>query len=182
MAKIPVAQQYCEALLEMCETRKLPEITVTALIERTGTARQTFYNNFHDINDLISYVPINFMGTYAQPPYFAKTVYEAYRYARKHKGFFCQLPFHQGQNNFRDTFVAYYRDLLRKEFVTDDLPEAERLYRTIAIEQLIIGTIDTFLEWCRQQMAWPLDVLVRVHLEATPAFIRLPQMRKEHAC
>ena len=50
---------YCEALLRMCETQRLGKITVTSLIKETGTARQTFYNNFRDINDLVSFIPIH---------------------------------------------------------------------------------------------------------------------------
>lgn len=52
---------YCEALLRMCETQRLGKITVTSLIKETGTARQTFYNNFRDINDLVSFIPIHYL-------------------------------------------------------------------------------------------------------------------------
>lgn len=166
---------YCETLLRMCETRKLSTITTSAIIAEAKTARQTFYNYFSDINDLISYIPINFMDTYERPYYFAETVREAYRYAQQYKGFFCQLPFLKGQNNFRDTFIAHFRELLHAEFLTKDLSERERIYRYIAIEQVIVGTTDTFLEWCKHDMSWPLEILVRVHFEAAPPFMRETQ-------
>ena len=50
---------YCDAFLQLCETRDLSSITVTNVIEAAGTARQTFYNHFSDINELIGYIPIN---------------------------------------------------------------------------------------------------------------------------
>ena len=50
---------YCDTLLRLCETQPLNRITVTALIKETHTARQTFYNNFRDMNDLVSYIPIS---------------------------------------------------------------------------------------------------------------------------
>lgn len=33
---------YCDALLSLCESRKLSDVTVTALVAQAGTARQTF--------------------------------------------------------------------------------------------------------------------------------------------
>lgn len=169
-------RRYCDSLMLLCEQQKLASITATSVIREAGTARQTFYNYFSDINDLIGYIPINFMETFGNPTYFAETVYEAYRYAMDNKAFFCQLPFHSGQNNFRDTFVSFMRDSLRASFVSDSMEESERIYREIAIEQTVIGVTDTFLEWCRNQMGWPVDILVRVQYDMSPAFVRDAQM------
>lgn len=166
---------YCDAFLQLCETRDLSSITVTNVIEAAGTARQTFYNHFSDINELIGYIPINFLETYGHPIYFAETVYEAYNYALEHKGFFSQLPRHSGQNNFRDTFLHHMREFLKSEFLRNDLDEQEQMYRTIAIEQTIIGVTDTFLEWGRGQMEWPVDMLVRVQYDTVPAFMQAQQ-------
>lgn len=168
-------QRFVDTFLRMCDTQKLSDITVTSLIAEAHTARQTFYNHFEDINGLVSYIPINFMEEFWRPAYYVETVREAYYYAYEHKGFFCQLPQHAGQNNFRDTFIEHYREILHRTFVTDDLSPEEQIYRSVAIEQLVIGVVDTFLEWCRQQMSWPVDVLVRVQHDATPAFIRQMQ-------
>lgn len=172
---------YCDALLSLCESRKLSDVTVTALVAQAGTARQTFYNHFNDVNDLIGYLTTNILETYVRPAYFAETVFEAYSFAVEHKGFFCQLPFHEGQNNFRETFISFMRELLREEFIDEDMAEAETLYRIIAIDQAIIGVTDTFLEWCRNQMQWPIEMLVRVQYDSTPGFIRESQVLP-HAC
>lgn len=168
-------QLYSETLLRLCESQSLSSINVTTVITAAKTARQTFYNHFSDINDLVGYIPISFMKTYGPPAYFAETVLEAYGYAIEHKGFFCQLPSHEGQNNFRDTFVSFMRKLMRREFLSGALDEAERQYRLVAIEQAIIGVTDTFLEWCRHEMEWPVDVLVRVQFDAMPPFIKAAQ-------
>lgn len=167
---------YCDALLSLSESRKLSDITVTALVAQAGTARQTFYNHFDDINDLIGYLTTNILETYVRPAYFAETVFEAYAFAIDHKSFFCQLPFHEGQNNFRETFISFMRELLREEFIDKDMTEAETLYRTIAIDQATIGVTDMFLEWCRNQMQWPIEMLVRVQYDSTPSFIRESQV------
>lgn len=173
---------YCDALLSLCESRKLSDVTVTALVAQAGTARQTFYNHFNDVNDLIGYLTTNILETYVRPAYFAETVFEAYSFAVEHKGFFCQLPFHEGQNNFRETFISFMRELLREEFIDEDMAEAETLYRIIAIDQAIIGVTDTFLEWCRNRMQWPIEMLVRVQYDSTPGFIRESQVLPPRLC
>ena len=61
---------YCDALLSLCESRKLSDVTVTALVAQAGTARQTFYNHFNDVNDLIGYLTTNILETYVRPAYF----------------------------------------------------------------------------------------------------------------
>lgn len=139
-------QRFVDTFLRMCDTQKLSDITVSSLIAEACTARQTFYNHFEDINDLVCYIPINFMEEFWRPAYYVETVREAYYYAYEHKGFFCQLPQHAGQNNFRDTFIEHYREILHRTFVTDDLSLEEQIYRSVAIEQLVIGVVDTFLE------------------------------------
>lgn len=132
-------QRFVDTFLRMCDTQKLSDITVTSLIAEAHTARQTFYNHFEDINGLVSYIPINFMEEFWRPAYYVETVREAYYYAYEHKGFFCQLPQHAGQNNFRDTFIEHYREILHRTFVTDDLSPEEQIYRSVAIEQLVIA-------------------------------------------
>ncbi len=67
------------------------------------------------------------------------------------------------------------REFLKSEFLRNDLDEQEQMYRTIAIEQTIIGVTDTFLEWCRGQMEWPVDMLVRVQYDTVPAFMQAQQ-------
>ena len=47
--------------------------------------------------------------------------------------------------------------------------------KKFAIEQTIIGVTDTFLEWCRGQMEWPVDMLVRVQYDTVPAFMQAQQ-------
>ena len=41
---------------ELLETTPLEKVTVSAIAERTGINRQTFYYHFHDIYDLLSWI------------------------------------------------------------------------------------------------------------------------------
>lgn len=165
-------QLYCEALMRICEERPLSKVTVRSLVEETGTARQTFYNNFRDINDLISYLPINYLKTSGRRVLSMGNARYAYEYAYEHRGFFRQLASHTGQNNFRDTFVEWLEGEYAALFVTDDLPEDEKLRRTLAIDFFAIGITNQFLERCANGFIWPIDILLQVQDAALPDFIR----------
>ena len=105
-------KMYCEALLELCNSKQLAKITVGDLARETGTVRQTFYNNFRDINDLISYIPINYLKTTQADVLTTENACRAYEYALEHRAFFEQLPTHSGQNNFRETSIAITNQFL----------------------------------------------------------------------
>ena len=50
-----VKQEMSNALKEMCRTQALSSITVSALMERCGFSRGTFYYHFIDLYDLINW-------------------------------------------------------------------------------------------------------------------------------
>lgn len=45
-------QHLCDVLYDMCETRRLAEITLTDVAREAGVSRQTLYNHFIDLDDL----------------------------------------------------------------------------------------------------------------------------------
>ena len=172
MAIKNLTKQYlCETLIAMCEEQPLSSITVTALIKRAGVARQTFYNNFRDINDIINYIPRTFMLLAGFDGYTPEATLKAYRYATRHKGFFSALAKHSGQNSFRDEFITFCQELMYRQFLPDNLSADERFRRKLALDVYTIGVVDHFLKWCEGGLEWPYEVVAQVHSEAAPAFI-----------
>lgn len=56
MVRIDLMKQHlCDVLYGMCETRRLAEITLTDVAREAGVSRQTLYNHFIDLDDLICY-------------------------------------------------------------------------------------------------------------------------------
>lgn len=165
-------QLYCNTLLDLAEKHPLDKITATMVIREAGTARQTFYNHFMDINDLISYLPINYLAAKSGGGHNAIGVRAAYEYALEHKAFFRQLPRHQGQNNFRASFVKAFEDLYAELYIPEEADEKTRLRRKLAINLSVGGVTSLFLEWCATDFAWPLEDLVLVQEALTPAFMR----------
>ena len=107
------------ALMELCADRPLPEITASDVIARADVARQTFYNHFSDIDDLICYTATRALYSSKQPIYSKDNLRVTYEYAREHKPFFTQLKLHTGPNSFR---VAGLRWLEERSFTTLFVP------------------------------------------------------------
>jgi AcrR family transcriptional regulator len=163
---------YCNALLELCEVKPLEKITVSDIVASASTARQTFYGHFHDINDLISYLPINYLLSASTQAHDVQGVRQAYAYALEHKEFFRQLPRHEGQNNFRESFILQIEKVCYEQYISADISSEERMRRMLAIDLYVIGVTGLFLEWCKVDLSWPLELLIEVQEEAVPSFIR----------
>ena len=167
-----IERLYCEALLDLCDEKPLSKITVSDITKRAGSARQTFYNHFRDINDLISYLPITFLSSHSAGIHDTQGVRMAYTYAMEHKSFFRQLPRHSGQNNFRESFILWLEESYFARYAADVLGEEERMYRMICINLYVSGVTDVFLEWCRADLSWPLDILLKAQEDLVPDFVR----------
>lgn len=65
---INIKEMFSECFLNLIEKQSLSSITVQTLLDETGAARQTFYNHFHDKNDLIYYIyNTNIIKEYQDP-------------------------------------------------------------------------------------------------------------------
>ena len=165
-------RHYAATLMELCETRALRDITVGDLVEAAGTARQTFYNHFADINDLICYTGSLPMMASRGPFTDVDATRRVYEGALRHRAFFRQLPAQSGQNNFRMATLAWLLDTYRERFVTPDLPEGERAFREACLTMYCNGSVAAFMEWCASDMAAPIDALVRAVYEMSPQFVK----------
>ncbi|NCB24227.1 MAG: TetR family transcriptional regulator [Bacteroidia bacterium] len=164
-----VKKAYCEALLSLCNEKPLNDITVADVVAKAGTAKQTFYNRFRDINDLISYIPINYMETcLSAETDFKSVLIKTNSYALENKSFYCQLPFHKAQNNFRDSFLDWSIEIHSKKCNLDKSDE-NYLEKKLAIYLHCYGAIELFLEWCRRKMDWPVEAIVKAIFEDCPS-------------
>lgn len=169
---MPMKRVFCQALMDLCEEMPLDKITASLVIQEAGTSRQTFYNHFHDINDLIAFLPINFLSRHSKEVFDTGGVKCAYRYAARHPAFFRQLPLHSGQNNFRESFILWLENAYYEEYIGEAMDESEKMRRMFAIDLYVSGVTDLFLEWCRADFSWNLDDLVQVQEEAAPPFVK----------
>lgn len=168
-----IKRHFARVLMDMCETLRLGEITVVDLVTEAGMARQTFYNHFSDINDLICYTasrPI-FSDPHAV---FCSTTNLARMFdtARQHKGFFSQLPQQTGQNTFKAAYNEWIKRWRSAMCITEDLTEEEKAYRRARIAVYAEGTTAMLMDFLSSDMTTPTDVYMKAVLQSRPAFMR----------
>lgn len=172
-----IKQHFCSVLMDMCESRRLEDITVVDLVNEAGMARQTFYNHFADINDLICY-------TASKPILSDPTVVytsldnlaRMFDTARSHRGFFSQLPHQSGQNSFRTAYNEWIKRQWYRMAITDDLDDEEKAYRRARIAVYAEGTTAMLMEFFSSDMSTPNDVYMKAVERSRPAFMKEVQI------
>lgn len=165
-------QHLSDVLMGLVETRRLTEITTTELIDAAGVARQTFYNHFSDLDDLICYTASRALLAGDQPIYAKENLRKTYEYALGHRAFFEQLPDHTGYYGFRESTVRWLKATSYPIFIDDGMPAEERAYRKLRLDLYFVGEIDVVLEWFASGMEQPVDVLLEAVWDSAPAFMK----------
>lgn len=169
--KDPVTELYVFALLDLCNTKSINKITVSDIVRESKTSRQTFYNNFHDINDLIAYVLNYHMTLY--PNVFAtrEESLASLTFMRQYKAFFCQLPEHSGQNNFQESHMNKLKRMYYKMVFGSEEPPLNNLKKGL-IDMYVYASVNYFFDWLKSGMTEPSDeVYIEAFMQAKPAFI-----------
>lgn len=180
-----VRQHYANVLMELCKTRSLTSITVSDIVQEAGTARQTFYNYFSDLNDLICFTAFLPMAMSSDPFTDAESTRKAYELTLQRKTFFCQLPHHVGQNNFWEALDAWLKDLYYERYLVDGLSSEERDYRRVCIDLYCSGSAAVFKNWCAEGMTTSIDAIVAMLYDMSPTFVkadlkRMPSRMTQH--
>ena len=160
-----------DALYTLCETQVLPDITVTEVAAAAEVSRQTFYNHFADIDDLICYAAS--LPLFSEKSGFTdlENSRKAYEISLDHKPFFMQLALHSGQNSYRRRYIEFFEQLYGEHFLTDELEPKERAFRELAIKAYLSASIDLYFAWAATGMEAPVDCVVCALQECTPSFI-----------
>ena len=173
MARRNLMKRHCrEVLMDLCETHALNDITVAQFIEAAGIARQTFYNHFSDMNDLVAYAASYIVVDSDDPLCSPASALNSYEDALRHRGFYSQLHTLTGQNNYRDAMKRYLCETNYRLFLTDDLSPEERAYRKACIDIHYPATVDTFLNWAATGMETPVEIMVEALYNSAAPFIQ----------
>ncbi|MBM6999722.1 TetR family transcriptional regulator [bacterium] len=163
---------YSDVLMAMCETRRLSEITASDVIKAAGTARQTFYNHFSDLDDLVGYAASRGLLTGARPVYDKENLRATYEYALAHRSFFNQIPSRIGPNDFRAATIRWLKESSYPLFISNDMPQRERDYRRVRLDVYFVGEVNAIVDWFASDMAMPVDTLLDAVWDSAPAFMK----------
>ena len=162
---IDIHNLLADALLELCEEKLLINITVKDLLSKTGVSRQTFYNRFHDKNDLIQWtyehkVLKSFLDNDYSNSYYENTL-SYYRAIDAHRNFMKQACAIREQNCLMDFmlwFVVDY-DIKWHQHLNNNQPlSAEQLFIT---KYHSIASIQVAIEWISSNHPDPPEVMAR---------------------
>lgn len=170
--------RFANALFKLSETKSINKITVSDVLRETGAAKQTFYNHFKDINDLIFFASTaHFEKDYSRF-YTEQGCLEILSYAKDHKAFFGQLPHHVGQNCFRKTHLTWLKSVYYAE-VLHGTP-CETSIQKHQLDAYLYGIVDLFMDWCESSMAWPPEAIAKVIFDSRPSFLQSDPLPDAH--
>ena len=165
-------RHFSDTLMEMSKTKRLSEITISDLIQEAGTAKQTFYNHFEDLDDLICYTATRRVYTGKLPAFSKEFLLKTYEYSLAHKDFFKQLPYHTGYNSFRESTVRWLKEYSYSLFINNTMSEAEKLYRKLRIDLYAVGQMDIVIAWFASNMEAPPEILLEAIWDSAPSFMK----------
>lgn len=174
-------QHLCEVLYALCETRKLTDITVTDVAREAGISRQTLYNHFIDLDDLICYAASRPLYNGTREFISLQNAERAYELSLHHKGFFTQLVTHASKNNYRASYIKWVERLYGELTIHPSMPEDEREFRLLSITAYASASIDLYFAWAASNMKTPPSVVAHALEEVSPAFIRELQTTEREA-
>ena len=161
--------RFVRAMLVLCEKKDINKISVRDVLEESGAARQTFYNCYHDINDLILDVPFALAETCDEGLYTQDACTALFCTARQERGYFGQLPHHTGQNCFRDSYLNKLKEIYYHS-VFHGSP-CEIAAQKAQIDAYIYGVVDLFMEWCATGMQDDPQWIAAVIFSMKPPFM-----------
>lgn len=161
---INIKDILADGLLEICEWKTLDKITVKQVLEKTGVSRQSFYNHFLDMDDLIHYI----YNTRIIPKYNAKnltlsfypSLVESFNNMRKYKKFMIQACKMEGQNCLKEYIFKHCEEFdlkfHQKLYGSTPMPEALKLattYHAHASSSMCLSWILTGMSVSSEEMA-----------------------------
>ena len=173
---IDVKKLFADAIIELSNEKPLSKVTVTDIVKRVGTGRQTFYNHFLDKNDLIFWIfhrtlrgekrIIEASGFYA----YLLSIYEK---AKLNQPFFTQACHLEGQNCLLESIYNqtynYYKDYISNRFGEHVLTD-ECLY---ALAFNAHGASNMNVKWACDGMVVPPEDMARYAMNSTPDCIKV---------
>ncbi|MCF0113849.1 MAG: TetR/AcrR family transcriptional regulator C-terminal domain-containing protein [Erysipelotrichaceae bacterium] len=157
------------------KTKALDKITVTEIVERCGTTRQTFYRNFKDKYELVNWyfqsVSVSKFESYARSGDFKTALY------LKHEMISNEYHFYREASNSFDINSLQNYDYNSMMKTCSEIIEA-KLHAPLSTELRVIlsvychGCIDVTTEWVRKGMPFTSQQIASYLWKAMPSQLK----------
>ena len=144
--------------LDLCESKPMRSVTVKDILDRTGISRQTFYNHFHDKNDLIQWIfkskiiPERELDAADEDQDYYDALLYSLRQMAKYHAFMkeaCQMT---SQNCPRDFVLDYAKEYIQKWYQAGYDNEAVSEELRFATESSMLATMSMTFSWILSDM------------------------------
>lgn len=145
--------KFANALEECLQNTRISQVTVSNIVAVSGLSRQTFYNNFIDIYDLIYWMHTMWIkevvDTFWKEEDFCQAFEGAAAIMRKHKKFYRQIIWSEGVNSFQKSFYRQNVELSKERIrrvcaseINESIAFLLHLYWSGASQMLVNWIID----------------------------------------
>lgn len=174
---ILVRHHYSDVLMKLCGDTRLNELKVSDVVGASGMSRQTFYNHFDGLDDLVTYTASRALTETEHPLFDPRNILESYQFAYRHRSFFSQLPSQTGYGTARDKLCRWLRRLAYERFAPEDMPATERLRRMTQMDLFLMGSTEVIFTWMGSGCILPIEVVAPAVIEMMPACMIVPPQR-----
>lgn len=168
---LTVKRALARVLEQMLETQSVSRITVSALVDGAGLSRQTFYNNFVDVFDLINWSHAEHIRHASEAFWehedFCRAFESAIVSLRAHRAFYRNVARKDRGQFFWETFVQQQVTLCKRQIRQVTGREADR--NTEYLLQLYWrGTASMLTDWVTGGMNEEPALLARLFYQGLP--------------
>ena len=160
--------RIANALEECLQTKSLEKVTVAEIMRKAGMTRQMFYHYFQDINELVYWMhnrhTLHHTASFFEKKNFVEAFGNAMAEMQEYKDFYKNIITYQEYPTFADSF---YREVIADVArhigtgrIDAELDFCVKLYWN--------GATDMLVEWIKNDMKCPPDVMARRFYENMP--------------
>ncbi len=152
---LDVEKVIADALISLSEKKSIARITIKEILDETGFSRQTFYNHFKDMADLLQYIYRERIVVQRDPADreldFCDYLVQDLRMTQEYSRFLKNALHIQGQNSLREYMIDYciQFDLgWMRSFYGKELPD--QIVRTVIYQST--GSMELKIRWLLGQL------------------------------
>jgi len=161
----------CEAFEKLLETNPTSQVTVKKITDACSLTRQTFYNNFRDIYDLIFWMhdyKSKGLASFAESKDFVEALTITLKTMTERKRIYIQIVKIEGQNSFASSFlesrIEFTKNFIGKSRLNDELLFSIRFYWT--------GVSALLIEWVQNNMEPSPEIIAQYFYNCLPPAVK----------
>lgn len=164
-------QTFANTLENLLQDNTISKLTISDIVTHSGLSRQTFYNNFVDIYDLIYWTHAirikEAVDTFWQNADFCQAFETATTIMQQHKTFYQQIVRKEGVNSFQRLFAQSNIELSKLR-ISNVSGQATNSAIDFLLELYWYGTAQVLVNWIEDGMKEEPATLARLLYDGLP--------------